>query len=77
MYVCAAPEVRPPSIFIAPEVGPFVAATSAKCLSFVSLCVVAYFFLFLLMCSCVCVTCLKRTAVSHRGAPRFCSGCAD
>lgn len=55
MYVRAAPEVRPPSIFIGPGVGAFVAATPAECLSFVSLCVCTYFFLFLLSCLCVCL----------------------
>lgn len=81
MYMCAAPEVRPLSIFIAPDLGAIVSPTSAKCLSFVSLCVVAYFFLFLLVRPfvrvCVCVTCLKRTSVSHRGPPRSRSGFAD
>lgn len=76
MYVRAAPEVRPPSIFIGPVVGAFVAATPAECLSFVSLCAHALFFSF---CSaaCVCVTRLEHTAVSHLGRPRFRSGCAD
>lgn len=62
MYVRAAPEVRPPSIFIGPGVGAFVAATPAECLFFVSLCVCAPIFFsfcsatYVCVCACVCVS---------------------
>lgn len=56
MYVRAAPEVRPPSIFIGPGVGAFVAATPAECLFFVSLCVCVRLFFSLFAQPLMCVS---------------------
>lgn len=55
MYVRAAPEVRPPSIFLGPVVGAFVATTPAECLSSVSVCARPFFFSLFARAACVYV----------------------